>query len=168
MTNRIATLLMFAAALGSAQPKPAITPADYGKWETMGQTVLSPDGKWLAAPVKRTNGTSELRIHPTAGGKAWVAPSGIEPAFSSDSRWAAYAIGYTEAEEEKLKKAKKPVQLKLGIMDLATGAAVTIDDVSSFAFSDQEGYLAFRRYAPVKTPPVENADPAGARSPSAT
>src|SRR4029077_16351218 len=56
----------------------------------------------------------------------------------------------------------KPVQLKLGIMDLATGAAVTIDDVSSFAFSDQEGYLAFRRYAPVKTPAVENADPAGA------
>jgi dipeptidyl aminopeptidase/acylaminoacyl peptidase len=162
MTKRIATLLMLAAALASAQPKPAITPPDYGKWETLGQTVLSPDGKWLAAPVKRTNGTSELRIHPTAGGKAWVAPSGIEPAFSSDSRWAAYAIGYTEAEEDKLKKAKKPVQLKLGIMDLATGAAVTVDDVSSFAFSDQEGYLAFRRYAPVKTVPVENADPAGA------
>ena len=58
--TRIASLLMIAAALGSAQPKPAITPADYGKWETMGQTPLSPDGKWLAAVIRRTNGTSEL------------------------------------------------------------------------------------------------------------
>jgi hypothetical protein len=137
MMTRIGTLLMFAASLLPAQPKPAITPADYGKWETMSQTVLSPDGKWLAAPIKRTNGTSELRIHPMAGGQAFVAPSGTEPAFSANSRWAAYAIGYTEAEEDKLKKAKKPVQLKLGIMDLTTGAAVTIDDVASFAFSDR-------------------------------
>src|SRR5579862_8414520 len=152
MMKRIVTLWVFAAALSSAQPKPAIQPSDYGKWETMGQTVLSADGKWLAAPIKRTNGTSELRIHPTGGGKALVAAGGTEPMFSANSLWAAYAIGYTEAEEDKLKKAKKPVQLKLGIMDLTTGAAVTIDDVASFAFSDQDGYLAFRRYAPVKTP----------------
>src|SRR4051794_19258235 len=99
--------------------------------------------------MKRGNGTSELRLHPTAGGKAWVAPSGIEPAFSANGLWAAYAIGYTEAEEDKLKKAKKPVQLKLGIMDLTTGAAAAIDDVASFAFSGQDAYLAFRRYAPV-------------------
>jgi dipeptidyl aminopeptidase/acylaminoacyl peptidase len=162
MMKRIATLWVLAAALSSAQPKPAIQPADYGKWETMGQTVLSPDGKWLAAPNKRGNGTSELRIHPTGGGKALLAAGGTEPMFSANSRWAAYAIGYSEAEEDKLKKTKKPVQLKLGIMDLTTGAAVTIDDVASFAFSDQDGYLAFRRYPPVKTPPVENADPAGA------
>src|SRR5260370_27056991 len=134
--TRIASLLMIAAALGSAQPKPAITPADYGKWETMGQTPLSPDGKWLAAVIRRTNGTSELRIHPAAGGKSYVAQYGNDPAFSANSRWAAYAIGYTEAEEDKLKKAKKPVQLKLGMMDLTTGAAVTIDDVASFAYSD--------------------------------
>ncbi|MCU1234582.1 MAG: peptidase prolyl oligopeptidase active site domain protein [Candidatus Solibacter sp.] len=161
MKIRITAAFLFTAAL-FAQPKPAITPADYGKWETMGQTVLSPDGKWLAAPIKRTNGTFELRIHPTAGGKTFIAASGTEPAFASNSNWAAYAIGYTESEEDKLKKAKKPVQLKLGIMDLSTGTAVTIDDVASFAFSDQDGYLAFRRYPAVKTPPVENADPAGA------
>ena len=68
--KRIVVLVMSVAALGMAQPKPAITPADYGKWETMGQTPFSPDGKWLAAAVRRTNGTFELRIHPTAGGKA--------------------------------------------------------------------------------------------------
>ncbi len=95
MMRRIVTLWVFAAALGSAQPKLAIQPADYGKWETMGQTVLSADGKWLAAPIKRGNGTAELRIHPAGGGKALVAAGGTEPLFSSNSRWAAYAVGYS-------------------------------------------------------------------------
>jgi hypothetical protein len=168
--------LLFAAwaALGSAQPKPAIMPADYGKWETLGQAVLSPDGKWLAAPIGRTNGNYELRISPTAGGKTQIAAFGTEPAFSSDSRWVAYAVGISEADEGKLKKAKKPVQSKMGVMDLTTGKAAVIDDVASFAFSDQDAFLAFRRYPPTPrttpaTPPeapladtAPPADPAGA------
>src|SRR5437016_4926760 len=109
--------LLLCAALAFAQPKPAITLADYAKWETLSPPVLSHDGKWLAAPIRRTNGTSELRIHAVSGGAPKIAQSGSEPAFSADSRWAAYAVGYSEAEEEKLKKAKKPVQQKPGIME---------------------------------------------------
>jgi dipeptidyl aminopeptidase/acylaminoacyl peptidase len=161
------TLLVLSAVLtAAAQPKPAITPADYGKWEALGATVLSADGKWLAAPIRRSNGTFELRVHPVGGGAAKVAAFGTEPAFSSDSRWVAYAIGMSDAEEERLKKAKKPVQNKLGTMDLTSGTTATVDDVQSFAFSDQGTFLAFRRYPPTRpTPPAENApaaDPAGA------
>src|SRR6266436_333746 len=106
----LALLSLTWTALLTAQTKPVIQPADFGKWETLGQVVLSPDGKWLAQPIRRTDGTFELRVSPTAGGKTHVAAFGIEPAFSADSRWVAYAIGITEAEEDKLKKAKKPVQ----------------------------------------------------------
>lgn len=155
-----------AVLLAAAQPKPAITPADFGKWEALGATVLSPDGKWLAAPIGKSNGTSELRVHPAVGSAAKVAAFGGAPEFSSDSRWAAYAVGMSDAEEEKLKKAKKPVQNKLGIMDLSTGATSSVDDVQSFAFSDQDAFIAFRRYPPTRsTPPAENApppDPTGA------
>ena len=159
------TLLLLAAGIAAAQTRPAIQPADYGKFEALGATVLSPDGKWLAAPVRRNAGTSELRVHPVAGGAPKVAAFGAEPAFSSDSRWVAYAIGISEADEDKLKKAKKPVQNKLGILDLSTGTPVTVDDVQSFAFSDQGAFVAFRRYPPQRpTPPAEGApqpDPAG-------
>jgi dipeptidyl aminopeptidase/acylaminoacyl peptidase len=148
--------LALVCAAAFAQPKPAVTPADFGKWETLAQPVLSPDGKWLAAPVRRNNGTSELRVHPVAGGAPKIAASGSEPAFSPDSRWVAYAIGYSEAEEDKMKKARKPVQNKLGIMDLATGATTSIDDVISFSFSDQGSWIAFRRY-----PPARNNEAAG-------
>src|SRR5215471_2434208 len=157
MLSRLATLSLFCVALLPAQSKPAVTPADFAKWETIAPPVLSHDGKWLAAPIRRTNGTSELRIHPVSGGAAKIAASASEPAFSADSRWCAYAIGYYEAEEDKLKKARKPLQNKLGIMDLSTGPTATIDDVTSFAFSDQGSYLAFRRYPPTRTP----ADGAG-------
>src|SRR5215813_354107 len=94
------TALFLCASVLAAQQKPAITPADYGKWETLGATVLSADGKWLAAPIRRSNGTFELRIHPVAGGAAKVAEFGTEPAFSSDSRWVGYAIGMSEADED--------------------------------------------------------------------
>src|SRR5262245_54412542 len=104
--TRTTMLILAAAAMAVAQPKPTITPADYGKWEMLGGSVLSPDGKWLAAPVRRSNGTSELRLHPVAGGAPKVVVSGADPAFSSDSRWSGYAIGMSEAEEDKLKKAK--------------------------------------------------------------
>src|SRR4051794_11467646 len=125
---KFTSMFILATALAAfAQPKPTITPADYGKWETLGFTVLSPDGKWLAAPIRRSNGTFELRVHPTAGGAPKVAAFGTSAEFSSDSRWVGYAIGVSEADEDKLKKAKKPVQNKLGVMDLSTGATSSVD-----------------------------------------
>jgi hypothetical protein len=69
---------------------------------------LSPDGKWLAYGLNRSNRNNELRIAGVAGGEPKVAAFGAQPVFSSDSRWAAYSIGYSEAQEEKLRKEKKP------------------------------------------------------------
>jgi dipeptidyl aminopeptidase/acylaminoacyl peptidase len=158
--------LLFCVTVLSAQPKPAITPADMGKWEALGAASLSPDGNWLAHNITRGNGTYELRIAGVATGKSKSAAFGRDAAFSSDSRWAAYTIGVTEAEEDKLKKAKKPVQNKLGIMDLGSGATTSVDDVSSFAFSDEGAWLAFRRYPPARPAgapaPDPQADPLGA------
>src|SRR5262249_58281934 len=114
-------------ASAKTQPKPVITPAEYGKWETLGQAVLSHDGKWLAHPITRADGTFELRVSPTAGGKAKVAAFGKEPVFSADSRWVAYAVGVSDAEEAKLKKARKPGQMKLGVLDLSSSQTTTVD-----------------------------------------
>ena len=47
-----------------AEEKRTLEPADYGKWESLGfGTSLSPDGEWLAVPIRRVDGTRELRIH---------------------------------------------------------------------------------------------------------
>jgi dipeptidyl aminopeptidase/acylaminoacyl peptidase len=159
----ILSLLLFSFTLiAAAQTKPRLTPADYGRWEILGATSLSPDGKWLAYGVNRSNRNNELRIVSIAngaGGEPKVAAFGSQPVFSSDSRWVAYSIGYSEAQEEKLRKEKKPIQRKLGLLNLASGEQTVIEGVESFAFSPNGAYLALRRYAPERkdAPPAEAA-----------
>ena len=82
--------LAFAISFG-AQTKPPATFADYGQWETLARAGsyggFSPDGKWLAYGINRTNGNNELRITKLASGKTEVVAFGSQAVFSSDSRW---------------------------------------------------------------------------------
>src|SRR5579864_1523247 len=88
--------LILAVHLG-AQTKVPPTPAEYGQWETLAGTGggrggaavsgLSPDGKWLAYGINRSNGENELRVTNVATGTVKVTAFGAQPAFSSDSRW---------------------------------------------------------------------------------
>jgi dipeptidyl aminopeptidase/acylaminoacyl peptidase len=159
MTYRIFALLAVASA-ALAQTKPALVPADYGKWETLGAGNLSPNGKWLAHEIRRTSGDGELRVAPVAGGKTQVVAFCTNAAFSADSQWLACSATVSEAEQDKLRKAKKPVQNKLAVLDLAGGATTTVDDVQSFAFAGAGPYLAFRKYAPTQAAGAGNAAPA--------
>ncbi|MGH9767094.1 MAG: alpha/beta hydrolase family protein, partial [Blastocatellia bacterium] len=164
-----AVLLGLSLTLASgAQTKPPVppplTPVDYGQWEILvtagNRGGLSPDGKWLAHGVNRSNRNNELRITSVADGTTKVAAFGAQPVFSSDSRWVAYGIGYSEAREEKLRKEKKPIHRKLGLVNLASGAQTVVDGIESFAFSAAGTYLAMRRYAPEKketTPAMDAA-----------
>lgn len=165
-----AGIALFAAAAPiNAQLKP-LTPGDYGQFEAIapGLPTLSPDGKWLAVAINRSNRNNELRITSVATGDTKAIAFGAQPAFSSDSHWIAYAIGLSEAQEDKLKKDKKPSHRKLGLMNLATGEQCVLDSIESFAFSPNGAYLAMRHYAPEKAnptpPPADSpeADPAGA------
>jgi hypothetical protein len=163
MMCRVLPLLVLSAA-AFAQPKPTLTPADYGKWETLGNGTLSPDGKWLAYEIRRTSGDGELRVAPVAGGKAHVVTFCSGAAFSSDSRWLACAATVSEAEQDKLRKARKPVQNKLSLLDLSSGAVTTVDEVQTFAFAGDGPYLAFRKYPPTPAAgPANAAAPAGGR-----
>ncbi|MEP7271578.1 MAG: prolyl oligopeptidase family serine peptidase [Acidobacteriota bacterium] len=147
----IAPLLLLTLAIaGTAQTKPRLTAADYSQWEILGFTGLSPDGKWLAYGVSHPNRDSELRIASVAGGEPKIVAFGTLPIFSSDSRWIAYAIVLSEAQEEKLRKEKKPVHRKLGLLNLSNGQQSVVDGVESFSFSANGAFLAMRRYAPEK------------------
>jgi len=160
MMHRTLALLALAAAV-LAQTKPTLLPADYGKWETLGAGSLSPDGKWLAYEIRRASGDGELRIAPVAGGKTQVVAFCSSAAFSSDSRWLACSATVSESEQDKLRKAHKPIQTKLTTVELLSGTTTTVDDVQSFAFAGDGPYLAFRKYAPTPAEPAGNAAAAG-------
>ena len=142
-----------------AQTKLPPTPAEYGQWETLvdaggggrgggGASGLSPDGKWLVYGINRSNGNNDLRVTKIADGTTKTIAFGTQPAFSSDSQWLAYSIGYSESQADRLRKDDKPVQNKLGLMNLATGEQTVIDAIQGYYFSPDGKYLAIRHYPP--------------------
>ena len=142
--------LLLASTVGGgvqAQEKPRLTTADYGQWETLGREAsLSPDGRWLAYPITRSNGQHELRVASTTGNERTVASLGETPELSADSRWLAHAIGYSEEERAELEKAGERVRNRMGLIDLTTLDTEIIESVAAFAFSDNGAYLAVHRH----------------------
>lgn len=157
---------MTAGQATSAQGRAPVTPADYGKWQSLGTPVISDDGSWLAVPITRVDGTAELDIDQVAaapeGGAAkrpadvappwFVAPEGRAPAFAADNGWVAYRVGQSEAEREKLQDDKKPLRDGMGLLRLDPSAAkpepAIIPDVTQWAFAPAAPYLAIQRYVP--------------------
>ena len=139
-------LVLVSTSVAGAQSRPAVMPADYGVWESLGAATLSPDGRWLAYGVNRVNEQNELRLRPIARETTYVAPNGSAPAFGADSRWVAYAIGVSPATRERLERERKPVRNALGLRDLTTGRTDSIPEIGSFRLSPDGRYVAMRRY----------------------
>ena len=135
------------ATLVAQQPRPP-RPDEYARFETVGPTrAISPDGKWLAYVVRRSTFQNDLRLQPTDGGAPITIDVGEQAAFSDDSRWLAYLVGFTDEQTAKLRKEKKPLRKKLGLVELATGKTTTVESIESFAFSPSGSHLAMRGYA---------------------
>jgi dienelactone hydrolase len=168
MRQRLAIVICVFGMVGGAVAQSGLAklppaPADYGQWEALvsqPRAGLSPDGRWLAYGINRSNRENELRFTRIADGMTRTAAFGTQPVFSADSRWAAYPIGYPEAQEEKLRREKKPIQRKLGLINLTTGESTAIDAIESFAFDAAGAHLAMRRYAPERKDAATPAAPA--------
>ena len=151
-----AGLLLFflTAPPAGAQEKQPVTSEDYGRWETLREGSLSPDGGWLVYEIGRVNGSDELRLHRLQAEKLnepfKTADFGSKPAFSDDSRFMAYRIGVHEDERRRAEKEKKPVRDKMGLVSLDDGTTEVIEGVQTFAFSEGGPYLAIHRYPPEK------------------
>jgi hypothetical protein len=133
-------LALFAVAAG-AQTKAPAPQSEWGKWESIRSSEVSPNGEWLAYGIDRSNGNHEVRIAALKEGKNQVIAFGEAPAFSKDSQWLACLIGIHEDQEAKLRKDKKPIRKKLTLLKLATGETTTFENIESFAFSKSGAYL---------------------------
>lgn len=141
-----------AHAQAQGETSPTLQEADYGKWERLGFATLSPEGSWLATPIRRVNDQHELRIHHTEQDSLITIAFGSNPAFSEDGRWLAYHIGMSEKRRETLQQQNKPAHQKLGLLNLDTGDTTVVSSVSAFRFSDDGRHLAMRRYKPDEAP----------------
>ncbi len=136
-----------------AQAKKDLTPQDYGKWQTLGVTDLSPNGEWVAYQVMVQEDNDTLFLLNRANNKSYKLEFASMPEISRDNQWIAYRIGLPYKEAEKLREAGKPVEYKMGLLNLATGKKEEIKNISRFGFSRNGKYLTV-----YLAPPKESKD----------
>ena len=148
MNRAIATMLIAAVATtAAAQPKPVVTPKDYGKWELLGGSRLSPRGDWIAFNVNRVDEESQLRLRGGPRDTTITIAYGQGPAFTGDGRWVVYTVTVSPKERERLTKDKKPVRNSVELRNLATGQTIAVSDISAWSLSPDGRFVALTRYA---------------------
>lgn len=126
--------------------KPAITAADYTKWQTLGSSVIADDGKWISWTIRMVEGDDSLFIKNLGTGKVYSYPLSSGLSFSSDSKWASMRIGYSEKETEKMTEQKKPIRFKVRLLNLADGTVKIYNNVESSYFTRDASHLIMSGY----------------------
>lgn len=133
-----------------AQQAPAqkrtITSEDIPQWESLGPSAISNDGRWFACTINKVDADGYLALRNCDTPDRAVTPLGTMPRFSDDSKWLAYGIGLPKKEADKLREEKKPVEMKLGLRNLANGQETIYESIQSWAFTKGGGSLVMLRY----------------------
>ena len=147
-----------ARAAATTEERRVLTLDEYGAWKRITGAGLSPDGQWMTYGYNPNEGDDTLFVKQLEGVKLYTVPLGAQPAFSADSRWAAYFVSLPEAEAAKLREQRKPVPRALHLRDLETGATHDVPDVASFRFSEDGRWLAALRSRVNREAAHEGAD----------
>src|SRR5262245_61564214 len=156
-------------ALGQAPPRP-IELADIMAWKGISATALSENGEWFGYRVGPIEGDSEVVLRQTKGDKEYKFSIGEVPAppvlfgppdpstlsvtgpavaLSNYGKYAAFTVYPSRSEAARLKKQRKPIQNRVGIVNLASGEKIEVAKVRRFAFSGEAGgWIALHKYGP--------------------
>ena len=149
----ITAAVVLACTTLHAQTKKDLTPDDYGKWQSLGVTDLSPNGEWAIWQVTVQEDNDTLYVMNKNNGKQYKLEFSSSPEFSKDNQWLAYRMGVSYKDAEKAREQMRPVEYKMGLLNLTTGKKEEIKNISRFGFSRDGNYLAA-----YLAPPKENKD----------
>lgn len=143
-------LLLTGCVTGSAmaQQKKTLPVDDYGKWQSIGANDLSPNGEWVAYQLLVQEDNDTLFVTHRSTGKSYKLEFASVPEFSKDNKWLAYRIGLPFKEAERLRDQGKPIEYKMGLLNLETGKKETVQNVSRFGFSRNGKFLTVYLSAP--------------------
>jgi len=126
----------------NAQNKKDLTTDDYGKWQSIGASDLSPNGEWVAYQVTVQEDNDTMFVMNRATNKMYKLEFASTPEFSNDNQWIAYRIGLPFKEAEKLREQSKPIEFKMGLLNLVTGKKDVVQNINRFNFSRNGKFLA--------------------------
>jgi len=153
---RTCLIVLFFVVLGlaaQAQKKP-LDPSVYDKWESIGERMLSPDGKWLVYTITPQEGDGRLEVCGTSNEYAKEIPRGTEAVITEDGRFVVFLIKpfFKDMREARIRK-RTPDQMpkdSLGILELGTDKLTKVPRVKSFKLAENQ--LAYLLEKPVIVP----------------
>jgi dipeptidyl aminopeptidase/acylaminoacyl peptidase len=184
MIRKSLICLILTAGSFAQSPKP-LTLTDVLAWKRIQSPAASSDGQWFAYKLSPNDGDSTIVLKSIRDGKEQRFPVGETPrfenqdpgappppppahdlVFSEDGKWLAFNIYPTVTEARALKKAHKPLQNKVALIELATAKKTEFEGIRKFDFSGESSTaLALQRYPPTPagaapaTPPADGAKP---------
>jgi dipeptidyl aminopeptidase/acylaminoacyl peptidase len=163
-----------AAAGVAGQPKP-ITLDDYPRFKRIAGASLSADGKWLLYTVTPNEGDGVLYVKSLDTSTVHEIPRGTGGAFSDNGRWVGYFIapptgrggrgaaagrgggGRGDTPQPEGGAGATPAARAFELLDLQTGAKVSLPSVASFTFSPDGEWAMIRPQTAGATPPAAEA-----------
>lgn len=148
---RTGILTFFLLAIGFTEAgaqKRALDPSVYDGWQSIGERMLSADGRYLVYTVVPQEGDGRLVIRSVAGDYAKEIPRGADAIITPDSRFVVFHIKpfFKDTREARIRK-KTPDQMprdSVGWLALGTDEPVLIPRVKSFGIPEKKvGWLAY-------------------------
>lgn len=131
---------------------------DYPRWNRLVSAAISADGNWMTYGYRPNDGDETLHVRNLNNDEASKIEYAVNPVFSADSSWVGYVVNLSKAEQEKLRRARKPVTQKVEIMNLKTGKKTTLDNASTFRFSGDSRFAAVKKEKTVREAAHDGTD----------
>ncbi|MCD6517355.1 MAG: S9 family peptidase [Candidatus Aminicenantes bacterium] len=137
-------ILIGTKPLGSFEIKKPMTFQDIMKFKEIHDAVLSNNGLWAAYSAVPDRGDGEAVIKDLKNGKAYVLERGTKPVFTKDSSWVGVVLK-PEALRILAEEKEKPKN-GMALLELETGSVSKVENVKSFAFSEDSSWVAYHLY----------------------
>ncbi|MBX9784618.1 MAG: prolyl oligopeptidase family serine peptidase [Chitinophagaceae bacterium] len=154
---------LFIASMLQAQKKP-LDHSVYDGWQSVQQTLISNDGKWVVYMINPQEGDGELVIQSTDGAYKKTIARGYSHLITDDSRFVIFKIRplFKDTRDARIKK-KRPDDMpkdSLAMMELGKDSVWKVPRVKSFKTPEKaSGWIAYHLEKSLPQPPAPAPKP---------
>ena len=146
-------LLFFICFQVQAQKKP-LDHSVYDGWQSIGERMISNDGKWVVYSVTPQEGDNELVIQSPKLDQKMTVPRGYNAVITEDSRFVVFRIKpfFKDMREARIKKKKTDDLPKdsIGIVELGKEGVFKLPRIRSYKVPEKEaGWVAYHLEKPI-------------------
>lgn len=165
MKSILTFLFVLTVVSGTFAQKKPLDHSVYDGWQSIGERLVSNDGKWVVYTVTPQEGDNELVIQTTDGAYKKTIARGYSALITEDSRYAVFKIKplFKDTRDARIKK-KKPDEMpkdSIAVVALGVDSVWKLARIKSYKTPEKEaGWVAYHMEKP-----VEKKDPRKIDSP---